>query len=239
MKKINLINWLKNHKKIKKSLGSSKECENSKKDTSTTDANICNPVKETKDRYKIYTDMIETFYSNFKYGGYIRDVLKIIFFILISGILVTVNVLFIYVVYKSYKTFNSSIITVKDAAVNISSIIASLCAVLVAFSRLPNILAEYLFDPQEEKYRIQLISYILNFDNKVVDQKDRQEMSKIAKQAEQFSDKDSKLGSLGTIDSEKDADMLTDFSEKLPTPTDTESPVLPSKEVPATTENED
>lgn len=239
MKKFNLITWFKNRKKIKKSPGSSKECEKLKKDTSITDDNISNPVKETEDRYKIYTEMIETFYLNFKYSGYIRDILKIIFFILISSILITVNVLFIYVVYKSYKIFNSSIITVEDVAVNISSIIASLCAVLVAFSKLPNILAEYLFDPQEEKYRIQLISYILNFDNKVVDQKDRQEMSKIAKQAIQFSDKNSKLGSLGTRDSEKDVDMLTGSSENLPTPTNREPSALSGEEVPVSAENED
>ena len=64
-------------------------------------------------------------------------------------------------------------------------------------------------------------------------------MSKIAKQAIQFSDKNSKLGSLGTRDSEKDVDMLTVSSENLPTPTNREPSALSGEEVPVSAENED
>ena len=68
--------------------------------------------EEAGNHFSAYTEMIKGFSSNFKSSGSIRNSLKIIFFILISFILIAVSILFILVIYKSYKLMNNHTINV-------------------------------------------------------------------------------------------------------------------------------
>ena len=195
---------------------------------------------EAGNHFSAYTEMIKGFSSNFKSSGSIRNSLKIIFFILISFILIAVSTLFILVIYKSYKLMNSPVIKMENVTVAISSIVASLCSVLVAFIKLPAIIAKYLFDSQEEKYLIQLISVINKLDKIIINNGFQKEFSKISNDIVHNPEENKLSGkSTGTSDTERETDNLLDDGKELPTPTNKESPILSNKDVPVSTENED
>lgn len=192
-----------------------------KSEVSESNENSGDIYSETNHRSRIYSSMIESFCSDFKKSGSIRNYLKIIFFILISIILIAVSVLFIFAVYKAYALINNPNIKVKAISVAISSIVASLCSVLVAFIKLPEIIAKYLFDPQEEKYRIRLITEINELDKVALNQSYQKELTGMTKGLTIDSTKEEKnVGVAGTSDSDIDSTNSEAQNGGMPVPED-------------------
>lgn len=129
--------------------------------------------------------------------------------------------MFIFAVYKAYALINNPNIKVKAISVAISSIVASLCSVLVAFIKLPEIIAKYLFDPQEEKYRIRLITEINELDKVALNQSYQKELTGMTKGLTIDSTKEEKnVGVAGTSDSDIDSTNLEAQNGGMPVPED-------------------
>ena len=122
---------------------------------------------------------------------------------------------------------NKKVITVtahrreNPISVAISSIVASLCSVLVAFIKLPEIIAKYLFDPQEEKYRIRLITEINELDKVALNQSYQKELTGMTKGLTIDSTKEEKnVGVAGTSDSDIDSTNSEAQNGGMPVPED-------------------
>lgn len=117
---------------------------------------------------KKYSHLLDVFIKNTKASNRLKNRLKVLFFVIIILIMVALCFLFGYSVYSTFK-----IIKDLDAANNEStesivgavvSIVPSLATMLVSLIKLPKIIAEYLFNPQEDENMVKIIGQIQNYD---------------------------------------------------------------------------
>lgn len=126
--------------------------------------------KNTKydEHTKKYTDLLDSFIANTKSSNKLKSGLKISFFVIIVLIMAGLTVLFSYSVRKAFNVImylnsvnNNSTESIIGA---VSSIIPSLATMLVSLIKLPKIIAQYLFNPEEDKNMVAIIEKIQNYD---------------------------------------------------------------------------
>lgn len=127
-------------------------------------------VKENEylEHTKRYTDLLDTFNKNIKSSNNLKNKLKASFFCFIVLLMMALTILFIYSVIKCFeiiKDVNSyRMVSVENIIGPIISIIPSLVTMLTSLVKLPKIIAEYLFNSQEDKDMVSLIEKIQSYD---------------------------------------------------------------------------
>lgn len=117
---------------------------------------------------KKYTDLLDGFIKNTKSATVLKNELKIAFFVIIVLIMFILAGLFVYSIYKAFDIIKSLETPKNDATESIIgaviSIIPSLATMLVSLIKLPEIIAQYLFNLEEDKNMVAIIEKIQNYD---------------------------------------------------------------------------
>lgn len=115
-----------------------------------------------------YSELLSTYTKATKRSVLIRDILKILFFAITIGSLATIVVVFCITLHHSFKLFDSfksiNEISLEGILSTMTIIIPSICSLVVAFIKIPEIIAEYLFNTEEENYMNSIIKNIQDHD---------------------------------------------------------------------------
>lgn len=137
--------------------------------------NIFNRIKnddtqsaEALKHSKSYSLLLETYVTNTKESTKIKNILKCLFFVITMGTMVAIVFFFYYTLRYVISSFDK----VKDIN-NISLemilsmatiIFPSISSLIVAFIKIPEIIAKYLFNPQEDDNMNKIIKNIQDYD---------------------------------------------------------------------------
>jgi hypothetical protein len=135
---------------------------------------------EENSRSKEYTRLLKRYVKNTKKSLKLKLILKRNFFIGISSIFVILIISFVVVVIVS--ALNYGKLSSKNNVALILPLVSSLSTTLVAICKLPEIIAHYLFNPEEERSIIDIIGKMQEYDIQMVKPNDEiLKMSKVCK----------------------------------------------------------
>lgn len=121
--------------------------------------------KEYAEHTKKYTMLLGDYITHTKESNNIKNRYKQIFFFVILGMMVVLVALFFISVFKSFnmlKTLSGNAVAVVAGVV--TTMISSFVTMVVSIFKLPKIIAEYLFNPEEDKNMGTIIRYIQKYD---------------------------------------------------------------------------
>ena len=121
---------------------------------------------EENSRSKEYTRLLKRYVKNTKKSLKLKLILKRNFFIGISSIFVILIISFVVVVIVS--ALNYGKLSSKNNVALILPLVSSLSTTLVAICKLPEIIAHYLFNPEEERSIIDIIGKMQEYDIQMV-----------------------------------------------------------------------
>lgn len=117
---------------------------------------------------KSYSDLLNIYVRATKRNTIIKDILKILFFVITMGALITIVVVFCITLNSAYNLLKNleDINTISiEAILSVATIvIPAISSLIVAFIKIPKIIAKYLFNVQEENYMDSIIKNIQNHD---------------------------------------------------------------------------
>lgn len=120
-----------------------------------------------------YTSLLDAFIINTKVSNWLKIILKVLFFITIIVIMLALGLLFAYSVCNTFSIIRAFDTTKDESSESIIgavvSIIPSFATLLVSLIKLPQIIAEYLFNPKEDKNMVKVIGQIQNYDLQMYD----------------------------------------------------------------------
>lgn len=119
-------------------------------------------TNEEFNRSKKYTSLLEKYVANAEKSLGLKLILKTIFFFGIILILLALIISFITITIYSVKNIN--VLSTDDRIMLILPFVSSLSTTLVALCKLPEIIAQYLFNPEEEKSIIEIIGKMQVYD---------------------------------------------------------------------------
>lgn len=119
-------------------------------------------TNEEFNRSKKYTSLLEKYVTNAEKSLGLKLILKTIFFFGIILILLALIITFITITIYSVKNIN--VLSTDDRIMLILPFVSSLSTTLVALCKLPEIIAQYLFNPEEEKSIIEIIGKMQVYD---------------------------------------------------------------------------
>jgi hypothetical protein len=119
-------------------------------------------TNEEFNRSKKYTSLLEKYVTNAEKSLGLKLILKTIFFFGIILILLALIISFITITIYSVKNIN--VLSTDDRIMLILPFVSSLSTTLVALCKLPEIIAQYLFNPEEEKSIIEIIGKMQVYD---------------------------------------------------------------------------
>lgn len=119
-------------------------------------------TNEEFNRSKKYTSLLEKYVTNAEKSFGLKLILKTIFFFGIILILLALIISFITITIYSVKNIN--VLSTDDRIMLILPFVSSLSTTLVALCKLPEIIAQYLFNPEEEKSIIEIIGKMQVYD---------------------------------------------------------------------------
>lgn len=125
--------------------------------------------KTTHEKYTdVYVDFLTQYKIQLSSSMSTKNILKGCFFGVIVFVMLVVVVAFLVVVWRAFDLLklNSSIETVTASAV---SIVSSFVTVIVAILKLPQIVASYLFNKEEDNLMKEVISNIQNYEIKAIE----------------------------------------------------------------------
>lgn len=130
------------------------------------------PISEFLHHTKSYSGILELYVERIRSGMRLKFVLKIFFFIITMGVLCTIVVVFCVCMF-GVTDFVSEYGEDKEATVEsillvLSTAVPSVTSLVIAFIKLPEIIAQYLFDPKEDEYMTVVIKNTQDFDHKVL-----------------------------------------------------------------------
>ena len=115
-----------------------------------------------------YSDLLEIYVSSVRWNVIIRNILKILFFIITMGCLVTVVSFFCRSIDYSFSIFerygSSSDITWEVIVSVVTVLVPAISSLIVAFLKIPQIIAEYLFNMKEDNLMNSIIKNIQEYD---------------------------------------------------------------------------
>lgn len=121
---------------------------------------------------KIYSELLKIYVTSVKENIVMKKQFKIIFFITTIGILIIIVVLFILsfiFVFNNIRKFsNLNDITIEAILGMITILLPSITSLIVAFIKIPEIIAQYLFNTNEDNYMDSIIKSIQNHDISMV-----------------------------------------------------------------------
>ena len=118
-----------------------------------------------------YSNLLDVYVSSIKWNTRIKMGLKIIFFGITMGILIAVVVLFYIAInyatsyYESIKDMNKMSL---EAIISVCSVlIPAISSLIVAFIKIPEIIAKYLFNQKEDNLVNSIIKNIQDYDREM------------------------------------------------------------------------
>lgn len=140
-------------------------------DNSNTTDNI---IQETHDKYTdAYIKILETYRSQIDLSVTNKSTLKGKFFISIRFIMYTLTILFIITIICSFILFNqmtkNDYESVSVIAGSVSAIISSFATMVLSIFKLPEIIANYLFNKEEDKLMSDIIKNIQTYELSAVE----------------------------------------------------------------------
>lgn len=115
-----------------------------------------------------YSDLLEIYVSSARWNVIIRNVLKILFFVITMGCLVTVVCIFCRSINYSFSIFErysiSSDITWEVIVSVVTVLVPTISSLIVAFLKIPQIIAKYLFNIEEDNLMNSIIKNIQKYD---------------------------------------------------------------------------
>lgn len=117
---------------------------------------------------KSYSELLSTYVKSTKRNAYIKDVLKILFFFTTMGTLIGVVIIF-YITLKYAFNFFSNVDDINEISLEailsiVTVILPAISSLIVAFIKIPKIIAKYLFNIQEDAYMNSIIKNIQDHD---------------------------------------------------------------------------
>lgn len=119
-------------------------------------------INQEDSRSKKYTKLLKKYVKNTEESLALKLTLKKVFFYGISSILVVLIILFVVIVIVSALNYDK--LSSKNNVALILPLVSSLSTTLVAICKLPEIIAHYLFNPEEEKSIIEIIGEMQEYD---------------------------------------------------------------------------
>lgn len=117
---------------------------------------------------KMYSKLLDIYVSNTNINIIIKMVLKILFFIMTMGAMLIVIYLFYISLKYSFSTLDRfddlNDITLDVVLSLLTIILPSISSLIVAFIKIPEIIAHYLFNVEEDNYMNDIIKNIQDYD---------------------------------------------------------------------------
>ena len=133
----------------------------------------------------IYSEILQIYNKNIKISVYTKLLLKCLFFLIIMSVLITVLFLFGKTLHDTLDMITSKNITDLsiESVLSVATImISSVSSVLVAFIKLPEIIARYLFNENEDDTMNDIIKSIQNHDKDILELNYNETANKLIKQ---------------------------------------------------------
>lgn len=115
-----------------------------------------------------YSDLLEIYVSSARWNVIIRNVLKILFFVITMGCFVIVVYIFCCSINYSFSIFErystSSDITWEVIVSVVTVLVPTISSLIVAFLKIPQIIAKYLFNIEEDNLMNSIIKNIQKYD---------------------------------------------------------------------------
>lgn len=123
---------------------------------------------EYKIHTKRYTDLLSNYVTHTESSNEIKNSYKKIFFWTILGIMFVLTFLFISSIFNAFdlieKLSKDKTVQMGNVAGIITAVISSFVTMLVSLFKLPKIIAEYLFNPKEDKNMSTIVGQIQQYD---------------------------------------------------------------------------
>lgn len=117
---------------------------------------------------KSYSLLLETYVKTTKTSIRIKNFLKCFFFLITMGSMITIVALFFYTITYAFNYFispkNINNISMETIFSMITIILPSISSLIVAFIKIPEIIAKYLFNIQEDDNMNKIIKNIQDYD---------------------------------------------------------------------------
>ena len=118
-----------------------------------------------------YSGLLNAYIGSTKSNIIIKDILKVLFFLITMGAFVIVVYCF-YLSLDYVRTSFSSLKNLNDATSEavlgmVTVILPSVCSLIVAFIKIPETIAKYLFNTDEDRYMDSMIKNIQDYDKSV------------------------------------------------------------------------
>lgn len=117
---------------------------------------------------KNYSKLLDIYVSSTKRNIIIKSWFKILFFIITMGSMLTIVYLFyvsLQYVFNNFEKFNSlNDVTIEAILSMITVILPVISSLIVAFIKIPEIIAHYLFNVEEDNYMNSVIKNIQDYD---------------------------------------------------------------------------
>lgn len=134
---------------------------------------------EIENREKRYSDLLKIYVNSTKKNLKVKHWLKIIFFILTMSSFICIIYFFrstlkyVFTIFDKVGNINN--ITIEAVLSIMAILIPAMSSLIVAFIKIPEIIAIYLFDTEEENNMNEIIKSIQDYDIKMFSEKQRKE----------------------------------------------------------------
>jgi len=134
-----------------------------------TDNHLISASKEYKKHTEEYTKLLQNYTIHTQDSNQIKNKYKKIFFWIILGIMLLLTVAFMFLLYNAIGIIKDLSVDKKPIPTEsiiglVTAIISSFITMLVSLFKLPEIIAQYLFDPKEDENMATIIGHIQTYD---------------------------------------------------------------------------
>ena len=161
-----MFNYLRT--KIKNKLKRNKRNKNKRNNNELIPLTEFSLSKEALKHSISYSDLLSTYVKMVKRNSYIKDTLKILFFFITIGSLVFIVYLFGETLKYAFNFFenqkDTNEISIETILSVVTIVIPAVSSLIVAFIKIPEIIAEYLFNIEEDNYMNSIIKNIQDHD---------------------------------------------------------------------------
>lgn len=174
----------------------------------TTDSDLSEEYKNNSyeslifEHGNAYSEMLTYYKNNIIASVVIKWVLKVLFFVCIMGILLTLLIYFkksLDYIFQIIKEENISDISIESVLGIISIVVPPICTLIVAFLKLPKLIGKYLFNKNEDDDMNVVIQSIQNHDREIYG---INEEKKKGRSEESAKDEEKKKGDALTADTQ-------------------------------------
>lgn len=127
-----------------------------------------NKKNTDEDRSDEYTVLLNNYIHNMKRNAWAKFILKIIFFIIVMCVLGLLSYTFYYTIKYTINSIQemikSNYASIDIIATIITPLISSFGTIMVSLLKLPEIIAHYLFNPEEDESAVTIVGNIQKYD---------------------------------------------------------------------------